>query len=129
MTDLVTFADVAPILAVEHRPGVSRRSITSGTALKVDQIFFENGVATDDHGHAAEQAAYHISGRFEVAIGGVTVELAAGDGYSIPPMEEHSVRCLEAGSYILVTVGDGHEEVGDHAGHDHAGHDHGLHSR
>jgi quercetin dioxygenase-like cupin family protein len=94
----------------------------------VDEIFFEADVATDDHGHDLEQAAYHVSGLFEIHLGDEVVTLGPGDGYAIPANAPHSVRCLEQGSYILVTArnagggSDNHDHDNDHHGHDGAHH-------
>ena len=120
MSDLITLADAQPIVAVGHRPGVTKRSIVETPSLRVEEIFFEAGVATDDHGHAVEQAAYHVSGTFEISIGGSTVELTAGDGYSIPPNEPHAVRCVTQGSYLLVSTGTDTPAHGGHQPHHHA---------
>ena len=122
MSDLISLAEAQPLVAVSHRPGVMKRSIVASPTLKVDEIFFEDGIGTDDHGHAVEQAAYHVSGRFEISIGGTSIELGAGDGYSIPPNEPHAVKCLAKGSYVLVTTGSNAEQ-GDHGHGDH-GHGH-----
>lgn len=134
MSDLITLTDAEPTTPVGHRPGVSKRSLVNTPGLKVDEIFFTAGVETEDHGHAVEQAAYHVSGSFEIVIDGTTSTLSAGDAYSIPANEPHSVRCTADGSYVLVTVvgaqGDGHgdhhggtaDQANDH-GHDDHGHD------
>jgi quercetin dioxygenase-like cupin family protein len=118
------------------RTGIWKRVIATSPALNVDEIFFEAGVATDDHGHDLVQAAYQVAGKFEIHREGRVVTLGPGDGYAIPPQAPHSVKCLEKGSYILITAnggaaaGDGHAHGHDdhaqrHDDHAHdAGHGH-----
>jgi quercetin dioxygenase-like cupin family protein len=109
--------------------------LVDAPTLGVDEVYFDEGVATDGHGHDLSQAAYQVTGRFEIQLGGSVVTLGPGDSYSIPAGVDHSVRCVEKGSYVLITArggdsaghdGDGHDH--DHAhgktGHAHAGHDH-----
>lgn len=117
MNPLVTIAANEPLQPI--RAGTWKRVIASGDHLKVDEIFFDAGVDTTDHGHDVHQVAYHVSGRFEVTIGGSTVVLGPGDGYAIPAHAAHRVRCIEKGSYILVTAVQPAD--GDRHDHGHAG--------
>ena len=104
--------------------------LVDSPALGVDEIFFDAGIATDGHGHALSQAAYQVAGKFEVNLAGGVMTLGPGDSYSIPSGVEHSVRCVEKGSYILITArdpgtGDGHHDAGhDHGSGGHEHHDH-----
>lgn len=111
------------------RTGIWKRVLVDSPTLGVDEIYFEEGIATDGHGHDLSQAAYQVTGRFEVRLGTTTLTLGPGDGYAIPAGVDHSVRCIEKGSYVLITAraadivhGDGHvhgAEAQPHAGHDH----------
>jgi quercetin dioxygenase-like cupin family protein len=120
----------------EHEPlrpvrtGIWKRVLVDAPTLGVDEIYFEEGIATDGHGHDLSQAAYQVSGRFEIHLAGSVRTLGPGDSYSIPAGVDHSVRCVEKGSYVLITArvaGGGHDDH-DHAhgaeSHAHAGHDH-----
>ena len=109
--------------------------IASTDSLSVDEIFFDAGIETDAHGHHLGQVAYQVAGRFEVTLGDTTRALGPGDGYTIPADTPHRVRCLEKGSYVLITAldagnGAGGHDHGNAGGHDHGnagGHDHADH--
>ena len=130
--DLITVAANEPLRPV--RAGIWKRVLVDAPTLGVDEIYFEEGVATDGHGHDLSQAAYQVSGRFEIQLGGSVVTLGAGDSYSIPAGVDHSVRCVEKGSYVLITArgreadnhahDNGHDHVHADTSHAHAGHDH-----
>lgn len=103
--------------------------LVDAPTLGVDEIYFKEGIETDGHGHDLSQAAYQVEGRFEVRLGTSVVTLGPGDSYSIPAGVDHSVRCVEKGSYVLITArgaGAAHDEDHDHAheegDHAHAGH-------
>lgn len=124
----ITTAANEPLRPV--RKGIWKRVLVDAPTLGVDEIYFEEGIATDGHGHDLSQAAYQVSGRFEVRLGSSVVTLGPGDSYSIPAGVDHSLRCVEKGSYVLITARSGgaaHEDH-DHAhgakDHAHAGHDH-----
>jgi quercetin dioxygenase-like cupin family protein len=126
INELVTVAGNEPLRPI--RNGVWKRVITASPALNVDEIFFDAGIATDAHGHDVEQAAYQVTGRFEIDLNGRVVTLGPGDGYAIPAGTPHSVKCVEKGSYLLITANPGGaaggHSHGDDQGHEH-GHDHG----
>jgi len=103
------------------REGIRRRSLILGSGLKADEIFFYEGIATTAHAHPLEQAAYTVSGEFEVTLGSDLRKVGPGDAYSIPAGLDHAVRCLKEGSYLLITALGSAPAANDH-GHDH-GHD------
>jgi quercetin dioxygenase-like cupin family protein len=109
------------------REGIRKRSLILGSGLKADEIFFYEGVATTAHAHPLEQAAYTVSGEFEVTLGSDLRKVGPGDAYSIPAGLDHAVRCLKEGSYLLITALGSAAAVDDHGhGHDH-GQDHDHH--
>jgi quercetin dioxygenase-like cupin family protein len=120
MTTL-TYAIDAP--KVQLREGKSHRILVQTDSLLVEEIFFDTGIFSEPHAHDEEQAAYHVTGRFEVDLGGGTITVGPGDGYSIPRQAPHSVRCLEGGSYILVsslaTPAESAVPTGHELGHSH----------
>lgn len=122
MTTL-TYANGTP--KVQLREGKFHRVLVQTVSLVVEEIFFDTGIFSEPHAHDEEQAAYHVTGRFEVDLGGGTITVGPGDGYSIPRQAPHSVRCLEGGSYILVSSLVDPAESAAPAGpeHDH-GHEH-----
>lgn len=129
INELITTAANEPLRPV--RTGIWKRVLVDAPTLGVDEIYFEEGIATDGHGHDLSQAAYQVAGRFEVRLGTSVVTLGPGDSYSIPAGVDHSVRCVEKGSYVLITARSGgaaHDEHHDDAhgadDHAHAGHSH-----
>lgn len=127
--ELITVAAHEPLRPV--RTGIWKRVLVDAPALGVDEIYFDEGIATDGHGHDLSQAAYQVSGQFEVRLGSSVVVLKPGDSYSIPAGVDHSVRCVEKGSYVLITArgaGTADDDQHDHAhgadDHAHAGHAH-----
>lgn len=115
------------------REGIRKRALVIGSGLKADEIFFVEGTATTAHAHPLEQAAYTVSGEFEVTLGDSLRKVGPGDAYSIPAGLDHAVRCLKEGSYLLITALAGTDSGDDHGHHDHHhddhdhGHDHGHH--
>ncbi len=86
------------------RAGITKRPLVLGDGLQADEIFFDAQVATSAHAHPLEQAAYTVSGQFEVTLGDARRVVGPGDAYRIPAGADHAVRCLEAGSYLLITA-------------------------
>ncbi|MEW5990690.1 MAG: cupin domain-containing protein [Chloroflexota bacterium] len=121
ITDLITVAANEPLRPV--RAGIWKRVLVDAPTLGVDEIYFDAGIATDGHGHDLSQAAYQVSGRFEIQLGSSVVTLGPGDSYSIPAGVDHSVRCVEKGSYVLITARGGATSGDDAHDHDHD-HDH-----
>jgi quercetin dioxygenase-like cupin family protein len=108
------------------REGIRKRALVLGDGLQADEIFFDADIATTGHAHALEQAAYTVSGWFEVTLGDARQVVGPGDAYRIPAGADHAVHCLQAGSYVLITAltgGSSNDQQHDHEhGHDH---DHG----
>src|SRR5215217_3859774 len=101
---------MAGLTFAEHTPpaslglGKSYRALVETDSLAVSEVFCDAGVVSESHSHGEEQAAYHVSGRFELDLDGRAVTVGPGDGYSIPAGARHSVRCIETGSYVLITA-------------------------
>ncbi len=115
-----------PLLPV--RAGIQKRELVLGSGLKADEIFFEENAATTGHAHDLEQAAYTVSGEFEVTLGTDRRRLGPGDAYAIPAGTDHAVRCLKQGSYLLITArgaSDGHQHAHVDSQHGHDDHEHG----
>ena len=101
-------------------PGVQQRELARGPLLRIDQFFFEQGATGGGHSHPIEEAGYIIAGEFEMKLGDEARRVGPGDSYSLPANTPHAVKCLKAGTYILV-------KLGAAPAHDHDGHD-GSHS-
>ncbi len=86
------------------REGIRKRALVLSDNLLADEIFFDEGVATIAHAHDLEQAAYQVSGEFEVTLGDEHRSVGPGDAYQIPAGTPHAVRCLQRGSYLLITA-------------------------
>lgn len=127
----VRAADVEMVI---YRAGMSSRPLIETIGLKVQEVFFDGGEASTTHAHVEEQAAYVVSGRFEITLEKDTYEVGAGDAYSIPGGVEHGVRAIEGGSYVLVSALASTTDTPDmaaseaahsHDHHSHDSHDHG----
>lgn len=120
----------ADVELIVHRPGSTSRPLIKTDSIKLQEVFFEAGIGSASHAHPEEQAAYVVSGAFEIDLEGSTYEVRAGDAYSIPGGVVHSVRALDTGSYVLVAAfapaaTEPAVSVGDHS---HGDHSHGDHS-
>lgn len=106
------------------RQGLRRRDLVAGPTMELEEFYFDPGAgSTDAHAHAADQAAYILSGEFDVTVGADGRRVGAGDSYYVPAGTTHSVRCVKQGSYVLVKgIGDHDHADGDDHGHGHHGH-------
>lgn len=68
--------------------------------LMLVKVKFEKGAIGTLHHHLHTQASYVESGEFELSIGSQRKILKQGDGYYVPPNEEHGCVCKEAGVLI-----------------------------
>lgn len=119
----------ADVEIVVHRPGSTSRPLIKTDGIKLQEVFFDAGVGSAAHAHTEEQAAYIVSGLFEIDLEGTKYEVGAGDAYSIPGGVMHSVLALETGSYVLVAAfPPAVKETADADGHSHGDHSHGDHS-
>lgn len=104
MNDLVTLA-TRPVEPTKGHDGMTQRTFVRTQALKVVQYFFEPGVDGGTHAHGNdEQAVFCFSGRFEERLGNDVFSVGPGDGFRIPPGTVHGIRCIEKGSYLLITT-------------------------
>ena len=87
--------------------GMWERTFVDRPSMKLVERFLDSGVTTPAHSHRADQAAYHISGTFELTLDGETVAVGPGDAYFIASGTVHSLKCLAKGSYVLSTVESG----------------------
>jgi len=123
-------ARAAEIELIVHRPGSTSRPLIKTDGIKLQEVFFDAGVESSAHAHAEEQAAYVVSGVFEIDLEGSKYEVRAGDAYSIPGGVMHSVRAIETGSYVLVAAFPpaATEVAAPASDHSHGDHSHGDHS-
>lgn len=121
----VTIARHEPLQPV--REGLWKRELLDRPGLLLVEWFMDGGVESKPHGHEADQAAYYVSGKFELTLDERVTTVGPGDSHFIPSGARHALRCVEQGSYLLATLpttgAHEHGEVG-HGGHDHAGHRH-----
>jgi quercetin dioxygenase-like cupin family protein len=81
---------------------VQRQVLGYDGEMMMVRVRFDAGAVGALHHHPHRQATLVESGRFRVEIGGEARELAAGDGFFIPPNVEHGVVAMDAG--VLVDV-------------------------
>lgn len=80
--------------------GVQRKIMGFNSDLMLVRVKFEKGAVGTLHHHLHTQASYVESGEFELSIGTQKKILKQGDGYYVPPNEEHGCVCQEAGVLI-----------------------------
>jgi len=85
-------SDAAP---VEMLPGVTRRTLNSSERLMLIEVVLDKGAVVPTHSHPHEQIGYLASGRLLFELGDERRELAAGDGWLVPPNVLHQVTALE----------------------------------
>ncbi|HEV8468836.1 MAG TPA: cupin domain-containing protein [Candidatus Limnocylindria bacterium] len=82
--------------------GVRFEVLATGSRTMVTKMLYESHNQGFLHRHPNEQSGYVISGRYRLMVDGRTLELAAGDSYSIPADTDHSIAVLDAGHVIDV---------------------------
>jgi quercetin dioxygenase-like cupin family protein len=82
--------------------GVWRTVLANSPGLMTVEVRFETGAAGAVHTHPHLQNTYVVSGRFRFTVGGVTVEVGAGDTIAFLEDVPHGTECLEAG--VLLDV-------------------------
>lgn len=122
----------AEIERTETGAGKALRLFFKTETVKLQEVFFDAEAVAAGHAHAEDQAAYVVSGKFEVTLDGTAHELGSGDAYLIPGGVTHAIRAIETGSYVLFSaLSTGQQKSEPEAGHsqDHGhSHDHGGHS-
>jgi len=76
-------------------PGITRRTLVSGTAVMLCEFTLAAGAVIPNHNHPHEQVGYVVSGRLRITIAGQTSELGPGDTYWAPSNVPHSALILE----------------------------------
>ncbi len=105
MNELVTLAQQHPEQAVKGYEGMRKRTMAERPSLKGVEYFFDAGVDAGAHAHAGDdQVVYCVAGKFEERRGTDVFVVGPGDGFLIPPGTMHGIRCLEQGSYLLITA-------------------------
>jgi quercetin dioxygenase-like cupin family protein len=94
------FQHEADIAWEATEPGVRRKIMAYGPDLMVVRVDFEKGAVGKPHRHPHRQAAYVVSGVFDVTIDGQTSRLVAGDTFFVPENLLHGVTNIEAGQLI-----------------------------
>lgn len=80
--------------------GVKFQVLAIGEHSMVTKMLYKKHNHVPDHSHPNEQSGYVISGKYRLTLQGATVELSAGDSYSIPKNEIHSIEILEEGEVV-----------------------------
>lgn len=80
--------------------GSVRQILGYNEQLMLVKAGFDKGGVGAVHSHPHSQSTYVVSGRFEVTVGELKRELAAGDGFFVEPGVLHGCVCLEEGVLI-----------------------------
>ena len=83
-------------------PGMKRKIMGYDNKIMMVKVQFDKGGIGVRHKHHHSQTTYVVSGSFEVYVENEKKILKAGDGFYIPPEDEHGALCLEEG--ILIDV-------------------------
>lgn len=82
--------------------GVKRQLYGFNNQLMMVKVIFDKGAIGALHHHHHTQVTYVESGVFEMTIGDKKEIITKGDGFYVPPQEEHGIICLEPG--VLIDV-------------------------
>ncbi len=80
--------------------GVDFDVLAVGQKSMVTKMNFKVGDLVPFHSHPNEQSGYVISGKYLLKFNENSHLLTAGDTYSIPENEEHSLEVIEKGNVI-----------------------------
>jgi quercetin dioxygenase-like cupin family protein len=83
-------------------PGVTRQVLGYDPELMMVRVTFDAGAVARIHSHPHRQVTYVERGRFRFILNGRETEVAAGDGWFVPPDAPHGAVALEAG--VLIDV-------------------------
>jgi quercetin dioxygenase-like cupin family protein len=81
---------------------IGMKTLVHGDRTLMVEFRLERGAVLPRHKHPHEQTGYLVSGRIELAIGGETYQVAAGDSWCIPSDVEHSAVARESSVAIEV---------------------------
>ncbi len=82
--------------------GVRRQVLGHGPDLMMVRVEFEPGAVAAMHHHPHRQAAYIVSGRFQVTVDDERAELGPGDCFFVAADRVHGVVAPEGGTVIDV---------------------------
>jgi quercetin dioxygenase-like cupin family protein len=97
---MIVRATEAPIEPAE--PGVTRQVLGYDSELMMVRVTFAQGAVGYIHSHPHRQVTYVERGRFRFTLNGSETEVAAGDGWFVPPGVPHGAVALEAGALVDV---------------------------
>ena len=82
--------------------GVAFDLLAVGPQAMMTKMHYRVGNVIPFHAHPNEQIGYVLSGRIRVLTRATSVVLTAGDSYSIPASEEHSIEIIEDADELQV---------------------------
>jgi quercetin dioxygenase-like cupin family protein len=82
--------------------GVAFDLLATGPECMMAKMHYRVGNIIPFHSHPNEQIGYILFGRTRVLTRDTTVELGAGDTYSIPANVEHSIEIIEDADELQV---------------------------
>jgi quercetin dioxygenase-like cupin family protein len=92
----------APEGKIRHSFGVIFELLATGPQSMMTKMHYRVGNRIPFHAHPNEQTGYVLFGRIRVLTREATVELGAGDSYSIPADVEHSIEIVEDADEVQV---------------------------
>ncbi len=92
----------APEAQQRNSFGVVFELLATGPQCMMTKMHYRVGNVIPWHAHPNEQIGYILFGRTRVRTRDTTVELGAGDTYSIPANVEHSIEIIEDADEVQV---------------------------
>lgn len=91
----IDFSTIEPMLAgpAEYHPYIA--PIYRGEHVEIQRGKYRRGEAAKRHSHSEEQIVYVLEGKLTASIGDEEFEVAAGQGYHVPPNTPHNLTVIE----------------------------------
>ncbi|MDD4985946.1 MAG: cupin domain-containing protein [Dehalococcoidales bacterium] len=104
----VLIAESAQIAAlVDYQSGtVVSRTIIGQNAGSVTLFAFDKGQGLSEHTAPFDALAYMIDGEADIAIGGQSIRMGAGEAVIMPANRPHALKAVERFKMMLVMIKD-----------------------
>ena len=80
---------------IQALPGITRKTLVHGMNTLMTRFNLGKGSELPFHNHPQEQTGFLVSGRMRLTIGDETLDLVAGDSWTVPGDVAHGAVVLE----------------------------------
>lgn len=87
--------------------GIVSRALVTTPEMRVTLFGFAEGQELTEHASSSRAIIQILSGRSEWTVGGVRMDIGAGEVLHMPPGTRHAVRAAESFSMLLTLVKEG----------------------